>query len=60
MISFTLDDLQPLLDGSASPLLLFQGETLLKINQAAVLSWDNIRQSACRPVIRRCLARFSL
>ena len=35
MISFTLDDLQPLLDGSASPLLLFQGETLLKINQAA-------------------------
>ena len=35
MISFTLDDLQPLLDGSASPLLLFQGDTLLKMNQAA-------------------------
>lgn len=35
MISFTLDDLQPLLDGSASPLLLFEEDTLLKINQAA-------------------------
>ena len=28
MISFTLDDLQPLLDGCASPLLLFEGDTL--------------------------------
>lgn len=35
MISFTLDDLQPLLDGCASPLLLFEGDTLLSLNQAA-------------------------
>ena len=40
MISFTLDDLQPLLDGCASPLLLFEGDTLLSLNQGgpAVLS----------------------
>lgn len=35
MISFTLDDLQPLLDGCTSPLLLFEGDTLLKMNQSA-------------------------
>lgn len=35
MISFTLDDLQPLLDGCASPLLLFEGDALVQLNQAA-------------------------
>lgn len=35
MNSFTLHDLQPLLDAHASPLLLFQDECLCGLNQAA-------------------------
>lgn len=42
MISFTLDDLQPLLDGCASPLLLFEGDALLYLNQAARRSYPGL------------------
>ena len=42
MISFTLDDLQPLLDGCASPLLLFEGDTLIRRNQSAQRSYPGL------------------
>lgn len=35
MVSFTLDDLQPLLDAFSAPALLFQDDTLLQLNLAA-------------------------
>lgn len=46
MISFTLDDLQPLLDGCAAPLLLFEGDTLLQINQAAQRCFSGLNLGA--------------
>ena len=36
MVSFTLDDLQPLLDAFPAPALLFQDDTLLQLNLAAL------------------------
>ncbi len=51
MISFTLDDLQPLLDGCTSPLLLFEGDTLLKMNQSAQRCFPGIEPGSLITVL---------